>query len=113
MGLHGFLGQLFMNIRLVPSAMEIHYMELTGHVLKCFPATNSERCDIPDRKSRGGPLMSLGCLCPLALQAFHCLNEILDLCHSFCSLVSQTLGPLDERGTTQLSILAKVQPLLF
>ncbi|XP_015265883.1 PREDICTED: gamma-tubulin complex component 4 [Gekko japonicus] len=39
--------------------------------------------------------------------AFHCLNEILDLCHSFCSLVSQNLGPLDERGTTQLSILAK------
>ncbi|XP_010145126.1 PREDICTED: gamma-tubulin complex component 4, partial [Eurypyga helias] len=28
---------------------------------------------------------------------FHCLNEILDLCHSFCSLVSQNLGPLDER----------------
>ncbi|XP_054858125.1 gamma-tubulin complex component 4 isoform X3 [Eublepharis macularius] len=40
--------------------------------------------------------------------AFHCLNEILDLCHSFCSLVSQNLGPLDERGTTQLSILAKI-----
>uniref|UniRef100_A0A8D0KKU6 Gamma-tubulin complex component n=1 Tax=Salvator merianae TaxID=96440 RepID=A0A8D0KKU6_SALMN len=39
--------------------------------------------------------------------AFHCLNEILDLCHSFCSLVSQNRGPLDERGTAQLSILAK------
>ncbi|XP_044300832.1 gamma-tubulin complex component 4 isoform X3 [Varanus komodoensis] len=39
--------------------------------------------------------------------AFHCLNEILDLCHSFCSLVSQNRGPLDERGTLQLSILAK------
>uniref|UniRef100_A0A2I3H1C8 Gamma-tubulin complex component n=1 Tax=Nomascus leucogenys TaxID=61853 RepID=A0A2I3H1C8_NOMLE len=38
---------------------------------------------------------------------FHCLNEILDLCHSFCSLVSQNLGPLDERGATQLSILVK------
>ncbi|XP_070619651.1 gamma-tubulin complex component 4 [Erythrolamprus reginae] len=39
--------------------------------------------------------------------AFHCLNEILDLCHSFCSLVSQSREPLDERGTAQLSILAK------
>ncbi|KAL7980224.1 hypothetical protein Chor_001492 [Crotalus horridus] len=39
--------------------------------------------------------------------AFHCLNEILDLCHNFCSLVSQNRGPLDERGTAQLSILAK------
>ncbi|XP_032088651.1 gamma-tubulin complex component 4 isoform X2 [Thamnophis elegans] len=42
--------------------------------------------------------------------AFHCLNEILDLCHSFCSLVSQNRGPLDERGTAQLSILAKSRP---
>ncbi|KAF4018054.1 hypothetical protein G4228_009623 [Cervus hanglu yarkandensis] len=41
------------------------------------------------------------------LQVFHCLNEILDLCHSFCSLVSQNLGPLDERGAAQLSILVK------
>uniref|UniRef100_A0A8C8Z0C6 Gamma-tubulin complex component n=1 Tax=Prolemur simus TaxID=1328070 RepID=A0A8C8Z0C6_PROSS len=41
---------------------------------------------------------------------FHCLNEILDLCHSFCSLVSQNLGPLDERGAAQLSILVKVSP---
>ncbi|MGH0161965.1 UNVERIFIED_CONTAM: hypothetical protein FKN15_041790 [Acipenser sinensis] len=38
---------------------------------------------------------------------FHCLNEILELCHSFCSLVSQNLGPLDERGTAQLDILVK------
>uniref|UniRef100_A0A8C2LFF0 Gamma-tubulin complex component n=1 Tax=Cricetulus griseus TaxID=10029 RepID=A0A8C2LFF0_CRIGR len=38
---------------------------------------------------------------------FHCLNEILDLCHSFYSLVSQNLGPLDERGAAQLSILMK------
>uniref|UniRef100_A0A452ERL5 Gamma-tubulin complex component n=1 Tax=Capra hircus TaxID=9925 RepID=A0A452ERL5_CAPHI len=38
---------------------------------------------------------------------FHCLNEILDLCHGFCSLVSQNLGPLDERGAAQLSILVK------
>ncbi|XP_030433265.1 gamma-tubulin complex component 4 isoform X3 [Gopherus evgoodei] len=38
---------------------------------------------------------------------FHCLNEILDLCHSFCSLVSQNLGPLDERGAAQLTILVK------
>lgn len=42
------------------------------------------------------------------MQVFHCLNEILDLCHSFCSLVSQNLGPLDERGAAQLSILVKV-----
>ncbi|XP_060611468.2 gamma-tubulin complex component 4 [Anolis sagrei] len=39
--------------------------------------------------------------------AFHCLNEILDLCHNFCTLVSQNRGPLDERGAAQLSILAK------
>uniref|UniRef100_A0A672LUE7 Gamma-tubulin complex component n=1 Tax=Sinocyclocheilus grahami TaxID=75366 RepID=A0A672LUE7_SINGR len=38
---------------------------------------------------------------------FHCLNEILDLCHNFCSLVSQNLGPLDERGAAQLDILVK------
>ncbi|KAJ8412992.1 hypothetical protein AAFF_G00105740 [Aldrovandia affinis] len=38
---------------------------------------------------------------------FHCLNEILELCHSFCSLVSQNLGPLDDRGTAQLDILVK------
>lgn len=42
------------------------------------------------------------------MQVFHCLNEILDLCHSFCSLVSQNLGPLDERGAAQLGILMKV-----
>uniref|UniRef100_A0A4W4GGT6 Gamma-tubulin complex component n=1 Tax=Electrophorus electricus TaxID=8005 RepID=A0A4W4GGT6_ELEEL len=38
---------------------------------------------------------------------FHCLNEILDLCHNFCSLVSQNLGPLDERGAAQLDIMVK------
>ncbi|GCC16679.1 hypothetical protein chiPu_0017310 [Chiloscyllium punctatum] len=36
---------------------------------------------------------------------FHCLNEILDLCHNFCSLVSQNPGPLDERGSSQLELL--------
>lgn len=45
-------------------------------------------------------------------QVFHCLNEILELCHSFCSLVSQNLGPLDERGAAQLDILVKVVALL-
>ncbi|XP_012692054.1 gamma-tubulin complex component 4 [Clupea harengus] len=38
---------------------------------------------------------------------FHCLNEILELCHNFCSLVSQNAGPLDERGAAQLDILVK------
>uniref|UniRef100_W5LFC0 Gamma-tubulin complex component n=1 Tax=Astyanax mexicanus TaxID=7994 RepID=W5LFC0_ASTMX len=38
---------------------------------------------------------------------FHCLNEILDLCHNFCSLVSQNLAPLDERGAAQLDIMVK------
>uniref|UniRef100_A0A671WJR8 Gamma-tubulin complex component n=1 Tax=Sparus aurata TaxID=8175 RepID=A0A671WJR8_SPAAU len=38
---------------------------------------------------------------------FHCLNEILELCHNFCSLVSQTVASLDERGTAQLDILVK------
>uniref|UniRef100_A0A8C7TRA8 Gamma-tubulin complex component n=1 Tax=Oncorhynchus mykiss TaxID=8022 RepID=A0A8C7TRA8_ONCMY len=38
---------------------------------------------------------------------FHCLNEILELCHNFCSLVSQNVAPLDERGTAQLDILVK------
>ncbi|XP_076002980.1 gamma-tubulin complex component 4 [Genypterus blacodes] len=38
---------------------------------------------------------------------FHCLNEILELCHNFCSLVSQTVAPLDERGSAQLEILVK------
>jgi len=47
------------------------------------------------------------------MQVFHCLNEILDLCHSFCSLVSQNLGPLDERGAAQLSILVKVNLCLY
>ncbi|XP_056269260.1 gamma-tubulin complex component 4 [Pseudoliparis swirei] len=36
---------------------------------------------------------------------FHCLNEILDLCQTFCSLVSQSVAPLDERGTAQLDLL--------
>ncbi|XP_072348852.1 gamma-tubulin complex component 4 isoform X3 [Scyliorhinus torazame] len=36
---------------------------------------------------------------------FHCLNEILELCHNFCSLVSQNPGPLDDRGTSQLELL--------
>ncbi|XP_061621034.1 gamma-tubulin complex component 4 isoform X3 [Phyllopteryx taeniolatus] len=36
---------------------------------------------------------------------FHCLNEILELCHNFCSLVSQSVASLDERGTAQLEIL--------
>uniref|UniRef100_A0A3Q1G5V8 Gamma-tubulin complex component n=1 Tax=Acanthochromis polyacanthus TaxID=80966 RepID=A0A3Q1G5V8_9TELE len=38
---------------------------------------------------------------------FHCLNEILELCHNFCSLVSQTVAALDERGAAQLDILVK------
>uniref|UniRef100_A0AAQ5XUB7 Gamma-tubulin complex component n=1 Tax=Amphiprion ocellaris TaxID=80972 RepID=A0AAQ5XUB7_AMPOC len=38
---------------------------------------------------------------------FHCLNEILELCLNFCSLVSQTVAALDERGTAQLDILVK------
>lgn len=43
---------------------------------------------------------------------FHCLNEILDLCHNFCLLVSQNLGPLDERGAAQLDIMVKVSSRL-
>ncbi|GCB82485.1 hypothetical protein scyTo_0021624, partial [Scyliorhinus torazame] len=39
---------------------------------------------------------------------FHCLNEILELCHNFCSLVSQNPGPLDDRGTSQLELLVTV-----
>lgn len=42
------------------------------------------------------------------LQVFHCLNEILELCHNFCSLVSQTVVSLDDRGTAQLDLLVKV-----
>ncbi|MBN3316885.1 GCP4 protein, partial [Atractosteus spatula] len=38
---------------------------------------------------------------------FHCLNEILELCHNFCTLVSQNPGPLDDRGTAQLDIQVK------
>uniref|UniRef100_A0A3Q3X7X3 Gamma-tubulin complex component n=1 Tax=Mola mola TaxID=94237 RepID=A0A3Q3X7X3_MOLML len=38
---------------------------------------------------------------------FHCLNDILELCHTFCSLVSQSVVPLDERGTAQLDLLVK------
>lgn len=38
---------------------------------------------------------------------FHCLNEILELCLSFCSLVSQSVSTLDERGGAQLDILVK------
>uniref|UniRef100_A0A673CKL4 Gamma-tubulin complex component n=1 Tax=Sphaeramia orbicularis TaxID=375764 RepID=A0A673CKL4_9TELE len=38
---------------------------------------------------------------------FHCLNEILELCQTFCSLVSQTVASLDERGAAQLDILVK------
>lgn len=43
---------------------------------------------------------------------FHCLNEILELCLNFCSLVSQSVASLDERGTAQLDILVKVKPLI-
>ncbi|KAK2920414.1 gamma-tubulin complex component 4 isoform X2 [Channa argus] len=38
---------------------------------------------------------------------FHCLNEILELCHNFCSLVCQSVASLDERGTSQLDFLVK------
>ncbi|XP_020497082.1 gamma-tubulin complex component 4 isoform X2 [Labrus bergylta] len=38
---------------------------------------------------------------------FHCLNEILELCLSFCSLVSLSVSSLDERGGAQLDILVK------
>uniref|UniRef100_UPI0037E8D031 gamma-tubulin complex component 4 isoform X1 n=1 Tax=Semicossyphus pulcher TaxID=241346 RepID=UPI0037E8D031 len=38
---------------------------------------------------------------------FHCLNEILELVHTFCSLVSQSVSSLDERGGAQLDILVK------
>lgn len=43
-------------------------------------------------------------------QVFHCLNEILELCQNFCSLVSQSTASLDERGTAQLDLLVKVEP---
>lgn len=46
------------------------------------------------------------------VQVFHCLNEILELCHNFCSLVSQTVTSLDERGAAQLDLLVKVTPLI-
>ncbi|XP_069758610.1 gamma-tubulin complex component 4 isoform X3 [Narcine bancroftii] len=36
---------------------------------------------------------------------FHCLNEILELCHNFCSLVNQNPGPIDDRGAPQLDFL--------
>lgn len=45
---------------------------------------------------------------PSILQVFHCLNEILDLCQSFCSLVSQSIASLDDRGNAQLDLLVKV-----
>ncbi|XP_029310447.1 gamma-tubulin complex component 4 [Cottoperca gobio] len=38
---------------------------------------------------------------------FHCLNEILELCQTFCSLVGQSVASLDERATAQLDILVK------
>ncbi|XP_027870022.1 gamma-tubulin complex component 4 [Xiphophorus couchianus] len=39
---------------------------------------------------------------------FHCLSEILELCQSFCSLVGQSVAPLDERGAAQqLDLLVK------
>ncbi|KAK5622990.1 Gamma-tubulin complex component 4 [Crenichthys baileyi] len=39
---------------------------------------------------------------------FHCLNEILELCQSFCSLVGQSVASLDDRGTAQqLDLLVK------
>ncbi|KAM6942653.1 gamma-tubulin complex component 4 [Xenentodon cancila] len=38
---------------------------------------------------------------------FHCLNEILELCQSFCSLVSQSVASLDDRGSAQLDLLVK------
>ncbi|KAM8894514.1 gamma-tubulin complex component 4 [Spinachia spinachia] len=38
---------------------------------------------------------------------FHCLNEILELCQTFCSLVSQSVASLDERGAAQLDLLVK------
>ncbi|KAL6113614.1 uncharacterized protein ACO6RY_11851 [Pungitius sinensis] len=38
---------------------------------------------------------------------FHCLNEILELCQTFCSLVSQSVVLLDERGAAQLDLLVK------
>ncbi|TNM90627.1 hypothetical protein fugu_002916 [Takifugu bimaculatus] len=46
---------------------------------------------------------------------FHCLNEILELCQSFCSMVSQSMAPLDERGTAQLDLLGfrRQSSLLF
>lgn len=45
---------------------------------------------------------------------FHCLNEILELCHNFCSLVSQNVASLDERGAAQLDLLVKVKtPVLL
>ncbi|KAK7879108.1 hypothetical protein WMY93_034110 [Mugilogobius chulae] len=37
---------------------------------------------------------------------FHCLSEILELCHSFCSLVGQN-STLDDRGLAQLDLLTK------
>ncbi|XP_043961708.1 gamma-tubulin complex component 4 [Gambusia affinis] len=39
---------------------------------------------------------------------FHCLSEILELCQSFCSLVGQSVAPLDDRGAAQqLDLLVK------
>ncbi|XP_078539445.1 gamma-tubulin complex component 4 [Lissotriton helveticus] len=43
----------------------------------------------------------------LLKHVFHCLNEILELCHRFCSFISQNLGPLNIQGVEQLEALGK------
>ena len=43
------------------------------------------------------------------LQIWHCLNEILDLCHQFCVVVQQVDGvDISERQQNQLDSIAKV-----
>lgn len=88
----------------ISSAISLHSLSFCSSLWVSI--TNLSLCQYPRLCSAFGLILFLS-------QVFHCLNEILDLCHNFCSLVSQNLGPLDERGAAQLDILVKVALLVW
>lgn len=57
-------------------------------------------------------LVKVSCYKPIFIfssQVSHCLHELLDTCHNFSSLVSQTTTLGHERELEQLETLAKVR----
>ena len=75
-------------------------------VFHCLHAVSVFRCPTVYMCS-GIPLFT-GCIC---VQVSHCLHEILDLCSTFCRLLTfqLSMSPKADRDVTQLSAITQVR----